>query len=152
MEFDSYGNLTPYQVIETDLATVRQRFVDQFSSVVRVRLFDAFIQYINDVEAVTGSGFFVWINGSFITQKPEPNDIDFVIFIDYQHYQQHERTLEQIRQRRFLPGSGVDGYFVIVYPTEHRQRSWFESDQIRWLHDFGTSLSNRRKGIVQLNV
>lgn len=152
MDFDIYGNLIPYEVIETDLITFRRRFVEQFlSSTKRPHLLNLFIQYINDIEEIIGSGFFVWVDGSFITQKPEPSDIDFVIFIDYQRYQQHEATLEQIRQRRFLPNSEVDGYFVAIYPEEHRRRSWFESDQMRWLHGFGTSLSNRKKGIIQPN-
>lgn len=152
MEFDAYGNLTPYSLIKIDVDTFRQQFVEQFPfSTKRSWLFDVFLSYMNDVKQIVKTEVSVWVDGSFITRKPEPKDIDFVVFIDYQVYYQFEQAIEQIRQRRFLENSGIDGYFVIHYPEGHRRRNWFESDQIRWLHDFGTSLANRKKGIVQLS-
>ncbi len=151
-EFDVYGNLKPYDIILLDIDNVREEFVTAFpDSERRSLLFDSFLLNMTNFRTIVNEEFWVWIDGSFVTRKTNPADIDFVIFLDAVCYNRNEKQADFFRQQRYLPDKLMDGYFVQVYPEGHRRRSWYESDRLRWLQDFGTSLAGRRKGIVQLN-
>lgn len=151
-EFDVYGNLNPYEVILLDIDTVRGKFVTAFpDSERRHLLFDTFLTNITNFKIQVKEEFWVWINGSFVTRKTNPSDIDFVIFLDADCYNRHEEQVDSFRQQRYLADKLIDGYFVQVYPEGQRRYNWYESDRLRWLQDFGTSLAGRKKGIVQLN-
>ena len=152
MQFDEHGHLTPYAVLETSLADFEAVFVTNFpDSQTRGRIFGRHVAYVEELQRIVGSGFYQWIGGSFVTRKQNPRDIDFVTFLNADVFKSHEQRIEELRQRRYLPNTLTDGYFVNVYPEGHRRRSWYELDRLRWQHDFGTSLAKRPKGIVQLN-
>lgn len=152
IEFDVHGNLQPYTIITLTIEEFKQAFVTAFpDSERRSLLFDIFLMHVTNLRIITNEKFFVWIDGSFITRKTNPSDIDFVIFLDADCYTRHEEQAVFFQQQRYLPNKLIDGYFVQVYPEDHRLRNWYESDRLRWLQDFGTSLAGRKKGIVQLN-
>lgn len=152
LEFDAYGNLKPYEVILLNIDSFKEEFVTEFAdSERRSLLFNTFLAELTDFKTIVNEEFWVWINGSFVTQKTNPSDIDFVIFLDAECYNRHEEQTNRFRQQRYIPGKLIDGYFVQVYPEGHRRNNWYESDRLRWLQDFGTSLAGRKKGIVQLN-
>ena len=58
-----------------------------------------------------------WINGSFVTTKENPNDIDFVTFIDSTIFKQNEAKLEEFWSFA-LEDEGLDAYIVKIYPTD----------------------------------
>lgn len=152
MEFDAFGHLTPYEVIETDFATFEAVFVNTFPvSLTRRGIFEAYIDYLNRLTGAFGTGFHQWLGGSYITRKPNPEDLDVVTFLDYQRYESQPRLLWEFRQTRLQQKQRIDGYLVPVYPEGHPKRSLFESDQIQWRFDFGRNLHRYRNGILQLN-
>jgi hypothetical protein len=152
VEFDVHGNLTPYEVIMMNVDDVEQEFVKAFpGSERRDLLFKTFLTQLNRFRSEIETEFWVWVGGSFITRKVNPSDLDFVIFLDVDCYNRHEEKTAFFRQQRYLPAKLLDGYFVQVYPVEHRRYNWYESDRLRWLQDFGTNLAGRKKGIIQLN-
>lgn len=149
-----YGHLIPYGIIETDLLTLEQVFVKDFpESATRAAIFADYLTYLDQLRGIIGAtGFYQWIDGSFVTRKQNPKDIDFVTFVDYEVYQRYENQFEQLRKVKFQRGSKIDGYFVKTYPEAHQQRQLFEFDRMEWYFDFGQSFVNRRhKGIIQIN-
>lgn len=58
------------------------------------------------------------IDGSFISQKELPKDIDFVTFFDYKIYEREERFLDKYWTFS-LENEGLDSYLVKTYPKEH---------------------------------
>jgi len=47
LNFDEHGNLTPYEIIEVDLATFEAYFVTAFpNSTTRKNLFENYVRYI----------------------------------------------------------------------------------------------------------
>ncbi|WP_273215029.1 DUF6932 family protein [Runella zeae] len=153
MIFDQYGYLTPYDVIPTDFETFEQVFVKGFSEMSkRQQWFDNYLAYMNSLKQVIGTGFVQWVDGSFVSQKFNPNDIDFLTFIDFERYQRHEKEIEAFRLRRYSRKLGTDGCFVKVYPPDHSLYGIYQIEYKRWLFDFTTEyVTKRSKGTIQLN-
>ena len=81
--FTDEGFIFPNEKINVDLATLKTIFVDNFpNSTTRKTLYDNYLRYIDDFSKQITPNFTQWINGSFVTLKENPNDIDFVTFID----------------------------------------------------------------------
>ncbi|WP_298348094.1 DUF6932 family protein [Runella sp.] len=146
MTFDQYGYLTPYEVIETDIETFEEVFVKGFpSSSTRSAIFREYLTYLDQLRQIIDGAFYQWIDGSFTTQKPNPRDIDVVTFVDASFFDANEQLLRDWNRQSY-----VDAYFVRIFPKEHRQRIFYESDYLRWLHLFGRSREKKSKGIIQL--
>jgi hypothetical protein len=152
MTFDEYGYLTPYEITEIDLETFEQTFVKAFSELSRrSRLFENYLAYTNDLQNVIGTEFIQWIDGSFTTQKFNPNDIDFITFLDFEIYERFDKEIVDFKQRRYARSVGTDGYFIKIYPQEHRLYYLYEIEKKRWLFDFATDYkTHQSKGIIQL--
>ena len=73
-------------------------------------LLNAFTTEISDT-------FTIWIDGSFVTLKPDPNDVDVVIFLDHATYNVVQAKLDVFKYKRFFPG--IDCYIERVYPIDH---------------------------------
>ncbi len=133
LNFTSEGYLTPIDGIESDLTTFRQNFVEDFSnSKTRHNLFDNYLEYLRLFSRNITPKFEQWINGSFVTQKENPNDIDFVTFIDANIFDKFEQELESFWSFS-LEDEGLDAYIVKIYPshsplffthTEHFKAIW----------------------------
>ncbi len=83
MEFDELGFLSPYKLIETDLETFESVFVSNFkNSDTRKKVFQNYLSYIHDFKNQISNNFYQWIDGSFVTSKLNPNDIDIVTFLN----------------------------------------------------------------------
>ncbi|MCE7061650.1 DUF6932 family protein [Dyadobacter sp. CY343] len=143
LEFDRYGHLMPYELIETDIQTFEQYFL---SSQERLKIYAEFKQLIQQLklEALTE----IWIDGSFITLKPNPQDMDVVIFIEAADYERQEILLSTLRQR----SKSLDIYFVKSYPPEHPKYFLTNFDKIDWQSFFGRNRQNLKKGIIKLSM
>lgn len=155
MTFDQYGYLTPYEVIETDIVTFEEVFVKGFpSSSTRSTIFGEYSAYLDQLRQIIGGEFYQWIDGSFITQKTNPNDIDLVTFLNFEQIQQSERELNTLRKLRYEGKRYLDNYFVPTYPNEHPNFTFFEIDRLEWMHRFERDTRKKMKhtkGIIQLN-
>lgn len=148
MTFDQNGHLFPYEVIETTLETFEDVFVKSFpTSSTRSVIFTEYLTYLNRLQKITGNEFYQWIDGSFTTQKLNPRDIDVVTFIEASLFDANEPLLRDWNKQ-----SLIDAYFVRVFPKEHKQRIFYESDYLRWLHLFGRSREKKSKGIIHLQI
>jgi hypothetical protein len=79
MEFEPLLQPGIHDITRSDLSI---NFVSPFTSQEkRVQLIERFNYLIEKVEQI-GISFEIWINGSFVTKKEEPNDIDVAFFYD----------------------------------------------------------------------
>jgi hypothetical protein len=153
IEFDENGFIKPYEVIETDLATIEKIFVEEmpFSST-RKMIFDNYLAYNAELKQIIPTGFVQWIDGSFITKKRNPNDIDLVTFIDFGQYNANQKALEGLNQQMKLAKKRIlDVYFVQIYAENHVRRNWYEIDKTQWLFEFSRTRNKQSKGFLQLN-
>ncbi len=111
----------------------------------------AFLTYLRSLGL---SGAEQWINGSFVTQKPRPNDLDLVTFVPYRQHQQLEGDLRVL----IMAYPGLDAYAVRTYPVGHSKHFLTNLDQTEWLSLFSRSRTDRRtnhrhpKGFVLLTI
>jgi len=145
----------PYEVIETNLETFEKVFINGFpSSSTRSAIFGEYLTYLDKLRQIVGGEFYQWIDGSFVTHKISPNDIDLVTFLNFEQIQQYERELNALRKLRFEGKRYLDNYFVPIYPNGHPNFTFFEIDRLEWLHRFERDTRKKikfQKGIIQLN-
>ena len=85
----------------------------------------------------------LWIDGSFVTEKLNPNDIDVLLYIPNgeELLEVAEAVLEDFRNRCM---------------REHRCHIFFTSDEARrdgyWRNQFGLSRDGKPKGIITMPV
>ena len=158
MEFDDYGNLFPYKLIETDLETFERIFFTNFkNSDRRKMLFQNYLSYIHNFKNQVSENFYQWIDGSFVTSKLNPNDIDIVAFLNADVYQDKTSQLTDFQGIKLKTEQKLDCYFVKEHPTEHKNYEIITHyDSVEWFHLFSKSRVQRdgkrhSKGIIQIN-
>jgi len=113
------------------------------------------LRYLEKFKSRVSRRFTLWVNGSFVSQKEKPNDIDFVIFLNYRIYQAQEAFLDQFWTFS-LEQEGLDAYLVQDYPVNHPSYELITSFQTReWLYLYGNTAKNDEgvsypKGFVEL--
>jgi hypothetical protein len=141
--FDQFGNLTPDKPIESSFEEIEQTFAFNER---RKNLLDKLKSFIDAVLVLGVDVKQAWIDGSWVTKKAFPRDIDTVLFIsneDYSRFSPHLRRLTE----QYLPD--VDSYFLSIYPENHPLRFWYESDRIDYLHLFSGDRNKRKKGFCK---
>jgi hypothetical protein len=153
IEFDENGFLKPYDIIETDLATIEKIFVEDVPlSSTRKAIFEGYLSYNEELRKIIPAGFMQWIDGSFTTKKVNPNDIDIITFVDFEVYNANEKQIDELRRTRQTTNRIIDGYFVKIYPENHKHRNWYENDKMQWLFTFNRVKNTKlSKGFLQIN-
>jgi hypothetical protein len=159
LKFDSKGYLQPSQIIETDLQTFQLYFVENFElSETRRNIFLDYFDFIQDFRNLISNDTMHWLNGSFVSKKLNPNDMDIVVFIDYEVYEAKKDLIEDKfnNLRKEKKYSYLDIYTVKVYPEKHPFYFFYLSDKAYWNDWFSkTRLDKQRKqyhkGFIQLN-
>ena len=153
MTFDQRGNLLPYELIQTTLAEIETVFVNALPrSTTRRLIYDAFVNYLTNLQREIKVPIEVWANGSFTTLKPNPDDIDFVIFVDSQVAREHIDIIGLFRVKRSLAGSLTDGYFVESVSPDHPDFRIYEFNRADRYRDFGFDRLNKPKGGLHLHL
>lgn len=159
MNFDIRGNLKPYEKIELTLESFKAYFVDEFEGISerRQEIFEQYAEYLREFEEEVSDTFTQWIDGTFVTNKRTPRDIDFVTLLDYETYQEKEKLIEEKYrgQNAKLRFGRIDAYFVKVYPKDHRRAFVSEYDLVYWNNWFTETKKNRakkkfKKGFVEI--
>jgi hypothetical protein len=155
-EFDKFGNIVPYEVHPVSVIELEEEFVLPFtSSNTRGKILEGHNNYIIELFQILEQNFFQWLDGSFVTQKLDPNDIDVINFVHYS-----ELTNEKVNSlRRFLTHVGnpkdefkVDGFLVPVYEPTDPRFSFTQAKYNEWRLFFGKDRNGNPKGLLQLNL
>ncbi len=97
----------------------------------------------------------VWVDGSFLTQKIEPEDSDILLYVSGDFYD--NSTPEQRNQIDFV-GSNLktqflcDSYALPYYPQGHQwynDTEWFKA---YWIRQFGFTRKDEPKGIAVIKL
>jgi len=95
----------------------------------------------------------VWVDGSFLTKKTEPDDVDLVVLGQWESYQsgsnEHRALWDRIAHQQFgTQESPCDSYVHFDYPEGHTSYGigpWMRAD---WIRQFGFSRGRDFKGIA----
>ena len=145
IRFDEQGHLTPYDVQEITLQEFEKYFVINDH---RQILFDDFLKLNEKLKILGINNFYQWIDGSFVTKKIAPKDIDVVSFIETGEFKKNENEL-LLLSKMF---QNVDCYFVEVFLNDDKKYFITQTDTSYWYHLFqGTRKQRVKKGFVQIN-
>ena len=157
LKFDSKGFLKPCEPIPCTVSELKTQLVDGFDSVTRQINYDNYIRYSDQLKALLGGiKFKQWINGSFVTKKENPKDIDLVTFISHAEIKKLGHKLDIFRPEGSWLIYGVDAYIIEVHPAASRSYTYFtEWDIAYWLNLFAQTRPNRRgqkqaKGFLEI--
>ncbi len=157
--FDEHGYLKPRNKIHMTFEEFQRIFVEAFGNdSTRLAIFENYQKFIEDFQKTVTPNFIQWVNGSFVTQKPSPNDIDFVTILDYKIFNEFDEIIDkQFRQSGAIRkyGRQIDVYAVRQYPEGHPQFEVFKGELAYWQFQFSETKRNRankkfQKGFIEL--
>ncbi|MEM9983021.1 MAG: hypothetical protein AAF734_11035 [Bacteroidota bacterium] len=92
LSFNTQGYLQPAGINSVTLDIFEEMFVNSFGEEsVRKKLYQKFLTYNQALGVIfEGQDYTQWIDGSFVSLKTRPRDIDLVNLIDYQLVYKYE--------------------------------------------------------------
>ncbi len=148
LSFDIRGYLKPYEKIEIEFEEFKASFVESFEvSSTRQKIFSSYLEFLSRFEEEITPNFIQWIDGSFVTNKENPKDIDFVTLIDFDIFEKNEELIESKFRLRGAKANfgGLDAYALKVYPENHERKNITEYDKVYWKNWFSETKKNRLK-------
>jgi hypothetical protein len=96
-----------------------------------------------------------WMDGSYVTAKLDPNDIDIVTYLDHQDFDGLDDVAKTllaglVSNKVSQALHGCDSYWVVAYPEGHPLRAAYEQSRSYWEHWLGTDRTGNPKGYVEL--
>jgi hypothetical protein len=143
--FDGNGYLTPHQIIHLSLTEIERLFTYNSQ---RKELFVVLEGFLGNLKFTLIAPFQVWIDGSFITTKEFPNDIDLVIFVNANEYEHWKNRLWGFKD--IYKYQGLDVHLVCVFPHSSRKRIETEYSTNDYYKLFNLDRQNVKKGFIQL--
>ena len=95
-KFDSKGNLIPYDLIDMDWLSFVNVFGWNDYRRNLIDLLNLFIAKLNNLPITTST---LWVDGSFVTRKQIPNDLNIVFIIPSIPYRLFEKDLRLLRDQ-----------------------------------------------------
>ncbi|MFN8354179.1 MAG: hypothetical protein U0Y10_07035 [Spirosomataceae bacterium] len=154
-EFDKKGHLYPYEAIVCDsLEALEYNFVTCFPvSSSRKRIYLGFLEYLFDMgnhlkNIDYQDSWKIWIDGSFISQKNHPNDLDLLnILADKEVLHQQKFAFEPLFAERAKESYYVDAYFLLLSETQE-----IKELERYWRKQFGRSQDYSPKGFIEMTI
>jgi hypothetical protein len=156
LHFDNKGHLKPHGTITSTIEEFKKILVDDIKSETRQTNYEKYIRYSNDLKKLSGGdNIRQWINGSFVTQKANPQDIDLVTFLNQTQIRRLGKHINRFNVEGSSPMYGVDAYIVEIHPPDSRFYSHTQGNTAYWLEIFSSTKVNRRgmkykKGFIEI--
>jgi len=145
LKLNAKGLLAPGDPIQCKLSDMKTYFVDAFLSETRKANFDRYIKYSTDLKSLLGGvKIMQWINGSFVTRKTNPKDIDIISFVSHVSVRALGSKLLPFRPPGSWDNYGVDAYILEVHLSNSKHYSFTELDIKYWRNQFGHTRPNRK--------
>jgi hypothetical protein len=98
-----------------------------------------------------------WVNGSFVTTKVDPKDIDVVTHLEGAGYEQLDEVqrvtlVGLVGGKRSKPLHGCDSFALVEYPDGHPARAAYTMASRYWESVWGTHRDGRPKGYIEVVV
>lgn len=142
------------------LATIgefEQRFVNTFpSSATRAKIYEGWRRRREELQSIVRVEQ-EWIDGSFVTGKSNPKDIDVVTFIlaheiDAIPISDRQRVLELTCGNHPKIVFGCDSYLATVLPEDHPFYNEFLRYRGYWDNQWSRSRTGSQKGYVEVRA
>lgn len=152
------GNLTP-GIHTYSLNDFKLQFVDGFTqSESRQNIFTKFRTWLNMLLDILPPRY-MWLDGSYITNKVNPNDIDLIVFYAPEDFSGVDGAVVNKLQELISQTSRMyscDAYFCFTFDfSSEEEKNKFpiqtQVNQTYWMGQFSYDRQRNVKGIVQIN-
>ena len=179
-DFDKEGNL-PRKCYEVTLKDIKKKLVDNFpNSKTRQSRFECFMKFYKELITNVKSCTHLLIDGSFVTNKQNPRDVDFTIIVDSSKLTKIEKEyleqklleknelkqeflmFEEIVDKGMLNEDslynlrfykmGCDFFQITKYPPTHFLYDEYIDDKKMWIDWWGHKRDGSEKGFLNLIV
>jgi len=154
LQFDTHGNPKPYNIVKLTYDECKNIFVDNFTaSKTRGINWNNFIKFHHDIEEVSKYPVRHWLDGSFVTNKANPNDIDVVSFVSPNNLTE---ALQQFDMNKSDPLGyvkqkyNVDNYIILDLTPSHPYYDKMKEQIKYWKKWFGRDRDDNPKAIVEV--
>lgn len=149
--FNSDGYISP-GLHTYSYADFKKQFVDDFiTSQSRSEIHNKCLEWLGLLSnAFTSIPEEVWFDGSFISEKTNPNDVDLVVFFDRNTFFQQHNVLETWNKVAHV---GRQHYKCDAYPgiINNQNATWDDINMRNyWRGQFGFDRFDKPKGIIVL--
>lgn len=157
MGFNEYGYLEP-GFHDLDINEIKNRFVLNFNnSSTRKDILNDYIEFIDTLEQCGIERAECWIDGSFATQKENPNDIDMVLIINKDILDNVPEDKKSILYELFTPQLAkikyrCDAYVLAKVDEGHSDYNDYFSNRSYWRGLFCFDRKENPKGIIRTNL
>jgi len=157
MEKLCFPPLLPPGFHDLDDSSIKRLCVDKFpESTRRGMLYYNYTQLISDIRSLQQQFkcfIELWIDGSFTTEKPEPDDIDILLVIDHALLDQvpvmFQPQIEKLLDRPFIKHNyNID--LLLLY--KNHAGCDYENDRMYWRGVFCHDREDTPKGIARLSL
>lgn len=144
-----YPPLLPAGLHAFDLLSLKALTVDEFpNSKRRPALFNTLGVYLDLLEA-TGLRASLWVDGSFMCAKAEPDDIDLVVVYDAASADSLSESTQELAHTLLNTNVVKARFGLHVFPAESTQTDYLAY----WRRTFGTQRDEiTPKGLAELRV
>ena len=151
------GNLTP-GIHSYKMQEFEQQFVKDFtSSISRSKIYNNFTEWMEKLLSIVPPRY-IWLDGSFLTQKVDPNDIDLVVFY-YPEDIPDEQQANQLKDMINVVSRSYDcdAYLCLSFEQWEPERVAQIPNQnvtimqTYWQGQFGFDRSRQPKGMVHID-
>ena len=108
----------------------------------REKLWDNLLRYNGLLSEFLNAPYYQWINGSFVSRKPFPADIDLVTWLPFSHIANTRLGIKG-NEANFMFGYDtvkagawqtlkLDGFLEPVYPESHARYPYFQKRSNHW--------------------
>ena len=98
----------------------------------------------------------IWVNGSFLTEKMNPRDVDLCLRIRHEVYDYGTREqvscIDWLTSKSLYASARIDGYLLVEYPFNHQHFAIGVANLNYWKGQFGSSRKGVAKGIAVLEL
>ena len=153
-KFNSHGYLDAgLHVFASD--EFESHFVTSFPhSKTRTTILDGYTRHCREIVGLVGACE-QFLDGSFVTSKNDPGDIDLVMFIDATvvdalPHDKQQALMELVAGPNTRANYHCDAYFCPIYPAGHPMSDAARQKRKYWMGEFGYDRSDVPKGIVHV--
>jgi len=136
-------------------ADLRKLCVDKFTlSVTRSQIM-ADLEHVVAVLRAAPLDVEIWVDGSFVTEKIDPDDVDIVVPFQAEAYDRGtagQRSALEWVNSNLKQQLRCDSYVFAIFPTGHPQHQWTLDRRAYWLKQFGFGRNGQPKGMPVLRT
>jgi hypothetical protein len=134
---------------------LRAKCVDEFpKSNTRAGIMDSLCQVVTRLES-NGVMDDLWVDGSFLTKKIDPDDVDLTLQVEAAFYEaakpETQAAIEWLNDNLYGTHK-IDSYVFFVWPKGHQLYWEGEYGYVYWMKQWGWSRGDVKKGMAEIKL